>query len=71
MLKKAIKGKYKVFVNYFGDSQVKAEGPSTIMAEIFTNYAGKEEQRKVVCLQLSKENKKEKNGMLKVAEFEF
>jgi Uncharacterized protein conserved in bacteria len=71
MLKKAIKGKYKVFVNYYGDSQVKAEGPSTIMAEIFTNYAGKEEQRKVVCLQLSKENKKEKNGMLKVAEFEF
>ena len=71
MLKKAIKGKYGIYVNYFGDSQVKAEGPSTIMAEIFTNYGGKEEQRQVVCLQLSKDNKAEKNGKLKVAEFEF
>lgn len=71
MLKKAIKGKYEVFVNYYGDTQVKAEGPSTIMAEIFTNYANKEEERQVVCLQLSKENKERKNGLLKVAEFEF
>ena len=71
MLKKAIKGKYEVFVNYYGDSQVKAEGPSTIMAEIFTRYAGKKEQRQVVTLQLSKENKQTKDGLLKVAEFEF
>ena len=70
MLKKAVKGKYEVYVNYFGDSQVKKEGPSTIMAEIFTNYAGEGEQRKVVSLQLSKENST-KNGLLKVAEFEF
>ena len=71
MLKKAIKGKYEIFVNYFGDSQVKAEGPSTVMLEIFTNYSDGYQQRKVVCLQLSKENKKEKNGLVKVAEFEF
>lgn len=71
MLKKARKGKYEVFVNYYGDSQVKAEGPSTIMAEIYTNYAQKNEQRQVVCLQLSKENKATENGLLKVAEFEF
>lgn len=71
MLKKAIKGKYEVFVNYFGDSQVKAEGPATIMAEIFTNYAGKGEERQVVCVQLSNENRKTSDGLLKVAEFEF
>lgn len=71
MLKKAIPGKYEVFVNYFGDSQVKAEGPSTIMLEIFTKYAGKEEKREVVCVQLSKERKATENGLLKVAEFEF
>ena len=70
MLKKAIKGKYGVFVNYYGDSQVKAEGPSTVMAEIYTRYADKSEQRQVVCLQLSKENK-QKDGKVKVAEFSF
>jgi uncharacterized protein YfaP (DUF2135 family) len=70
MLKKAVKGKYGVYVNYFGDSQVKAEGPSTIMAEIYTRYADKTEQRQVVCLQLSKENK-QTDGKVKVAEFSF
>jgi hypothetical protein len=70
MLKKAIKGKYSVFVNYYGDSQVKAEGPSTVMAEIYTRYADKTEQRQVICLQLSKENK-QVDGKVKVAEFNF
>jgi tetratricopeptide (TPR) repeat protein len=70
LLKHAVKGKYEVFVNYFGDSQVKAEGPSTIMAEIYTRYSDKTEQRQVVCLQMSKENK-QKDGLIKVAEFEF
>jgi len=71
MLKKAIPGKYEVFVNYYGDSQVKAEGPSTIMVEIYTSYSGKEEQRQVVCVQLSKDKKADKDGLLKVAEFKF
>lgn len=71
MLKKAIPGKYEVFVNYFGDSQVKKEGPSTIMIEIYTSYSGKDEQRQVVCVQLSKERKADNNGLLKVAEFKF
>ncbi|MCL1938533.1 MAG: DUF2135 domain-containing protein [Candidatus Azobacteroides sp.] len=72
LLKKAIKGKYGVFVNYFGDSQVKAEGPSTVMAEIYTHYADKSEQRQVVCLQMSKENKQvEEDGKVKIAEFTF
>jgi len=43
MLKKAISGKYGVYVNFYGDSQVKATGPSTIMAEIYTRYADKTE----------------------------
>ena len=71
VLEKAVKGKYSVFVNYYGDSQVKAEVPSTAMVEIYTRYADKTEQRQVICLQLSKENKKTKDGKLKVAEFEF
>jgi len=71
MLKKALQGKYEVFVNYFGDSQVKREGPSTVMVEIYTSYSGKEEQRQVVCVQLSKEKKAVENGLLKIAEFKF
>ena len=70
MLRKARKGKYQVFVNYYGDSQVKAEGPSTIMAEIYTYYSDASEQRRIVCLQMSKETKA-KDGLIKVAEFEF
>jgi len=71
MLKKAIPGKYEVFVNYFGDSQVKAEGPSTIMIEIYTSYSDKKEQCQVVCVQLSKEKKSNNEGLLKIAEFKF
>ena len=72
MLKKAIPGTYKVFVNYYSDSQVKAEGPSTIMAEIYLRYADKTEQRQIVCLQLSKEKANQtSDGKLLVAEFEF
>ncbi len=71
MLKKAVKGKYKVYVNYFGDSQVKAEGPSTIMVEIYTGYSGSSQQRQVTCLQMSKETKPAGNGLIQVAEFEF
>ena len=70
MLKKAIPGKYEVFVNYFGDTQVKAEGPSTIMVEIFTNYSGAKEVRQVVSLQLDKASKV-KDGLVKIAEFKF
>ncbi|MDR1156671.1 MAG: DUF2135 domain-containing protein [Bacteroidales bacterium] len=71
MLKKAVKGKYKVYVNYFGDSQVKAEGPSTIMVEIYTGYSGNSQQRQVICLQMSKKAKPAGNGLIQVAEFEF
>jgi hypothetical protein len=70
LLKKATKGKYRLYVNYFGDTQVKAEGPSTIMAEIYLHYFGKAEQRQVICLQLiGKET--DRGGKLLFAEFEF
>ncbi len=72
MLKKAIKGKYRIYVNYYGDSQVKAEGPSTVMVEIYTGYsAGTAQQRRIACLQMSKESKPAGNGLIQVAEFEF
>ncbi|MDR2556044.1 MAG: DUF2135 domain-containing protein [Fibromonadaceae bacterium] len=70
LLKRAIKGKYQVYVDYFGDRQFTAAGPSTIMAEIFTKYSDKTEQRQIVSLQMSKAQKKE-DKKVEVAEFAF
>ncbi|MDR2694631.1 MAG: hypothetical protein LBB74_10535 [Chitinispirillales bacterium] len=73
ILKKAKKGKYRVYVSYRGDSRVTPDEPTTVMAEIYTKYADKGEQRRVVCLQLSKPKEKVngKESKAKVAEFEF
>jgi len=70
LLKKAAKGKYRVYVNYYGDNQVTDAGPATVMAEIYTKYADATERRQVVCLQMS--NAKNRFGnFVEVAEFEF
>jgi uncharacterized protein YfaP (DUF2135 family) len=69
VLKKAVSGKYGVYVNYYGDRQFTSAGPSTVMAEIYTKYAGKSETRQVICLQLS--NAKRRDNLALVAEFEF
>jgi hypothetical protein len=67
MLKKALKGKYKVLINYFGDRQQKIAGPTTVMAEIFTNYSRPVQQRKMITLQMQKKD----NGEVLVGEFNF
>ena len=69
VLKKAVSGRYGVYVNYYGDRQFTSAGPSTVMAEIYTKYAGKSETRQVICLQLS--NAKRRDNLALVAEFEF
>jgi len=71
VLKKAMPGKYQVYVNYFGDTKVTEDGPATVMAEIYTKYAGKDEKRRIVCLQLSKVKKETDDDYIDVAEFEF
>jgi tetratricopeptide (TPR) repeat protein len=70
ILEKAVKGKYQVYVNYYGDRQFTSAGPSTIMAEIYTKYASEAEQRKVVTLQMSNANKISEE-YVEVAEFSF
>jgi hypothetical protein len=70
LLKNAISGKYQIYVDYFGDRQFTNAGPSTVMAEIYTKYADKTEQRQVICLQLSNA-KRRGDGMALVAEFKF
>jgi Ca-activated chloride channel family protein len=57
MLKKAPKGKYKIEVNYYGDTQVSITGATSVMAEIYTNYADGTQQRKVITLQMPKAKK--------------
>ena len=53
LLKKAMKGKYTVETNYFGESRFLLSGPTTVMAEIYLYYASGKEERKVITLQMS------------------
>lgn len=68
MVKKALKGKYKVMLHYYGDRQQKIAGPTTVMAEIFLNYGKPNQERKLVVLHMEK--KGDANGT-SVAEFDF
>jgi len=67
MIKKAVKGKYKIEVNYFGDRQINISGPTTVTAEIYTRYATGKQQRKIIVLPMSADNR---NGNL-IGEFNF
>lgn len=67
MVKKALKGKYKVLLHYYGNRQQKIAGPTTVMAEIFTGYGTAKQERKLVTLFMDKDKKEG----VPVAEFEF
>ncbi len=67
MLKSAIKGKYKIQTNYFGDRQINIAGSTAVMAEVYTRFASGLQQRKVIALQMPKEGK---DGVL-IGEFSF
>jgi Vault protein inter-alpha-trypsin domain/Uncharacterized protein conserved in bacteria (DUF2135) len=67
LLKKAVKGRYKVEVNYYGDRQVKLAGETTLMVEVYTNYGGKQQKRSLVVLQL----KPGSSGAVYVGDFDF
>jgi len=65
LLKKGVKGTYKVELNYYGDRIQKVVGPVTVSAEVFTHYGSPNQERRIITLQL---NKKERGGVL-IAEF--
>jgi tetratricopeptide (TPR) repeat protein len=67
MLRKALKGKYKVEINYYGDRQAKIAGPTTVMAEVYTHYGSPNEKRQLITVQM----KKDANGTVLIGEFEF
>jgi len=41
LIRNAVKGKYQIKTNYFGESELTENGPATIMVEIYTTKAGK------------------------------
>ncbi|WP_316770083.1 VIT domain-containing protein [Pedobacter frigiditerrae] len=68
MLKKAIKGSYKIEVDYYGDRQITIGGPTTVTAEIYTRYATGKQEREIIILPLEERN--ENKGHL-IGEFRF
>lgn len=67
LLKKAVKGRYKVEVNYFGDTQVKLAGETSIMVEVYTNYGEPQQRRNIITLQMERGAK----GAVYVGDFDF
>ncbi|TFF40135.1 carboxypeptidase-like regulatory domain-containing protein [Mucilaginibacter psychrotolerans] len=57
LLKKAIKGTYKIEINYYGDRQATIAGPTTVMAELFTHYGTPQEKKELIVLQMKKGDK--------------
>lgn len=70
LLKKAVKGKYKIETDFFSERQVGIAGPTAMMAEIYINYATGKQERKIVVFQQQKENREKNKGIL-IGEFEF
>lgn len=67
MLKNAVKGTYKIEINYYGDRQATIAGPTTIMAEMFTHYGTPQEKKEIIVLQM----KKGVNGTVYVGDLDF
>jgi len=67
LLKKAVKGTYKIEINYFGDRQATIAGPTTVMAEMFTHYGTPDEKKEIIVLQM----KKGANGTVYIGDLDF
>lgn len=71
ILKKAIKGKYKIETDFYSENQVTLTGPTAILAEIYLNYATGKQERKLVVFQNQKKSKKGNDEGILIGEFEF
>lgn len=67
LLKKALKGKYKIEVDFFNDGSLTLAGPAAVMAEIYTYYSSGKQERKIVTIYLDR-NKERSVG---IGEFSF
>ncbi|MDX2249643.1 MAG: VIT domain-containing protein [Bacteroidia bacterium] len=66
LLKKAMKGKYKVQVNYYGTRQQRIAGPTNIQLKLITGYGRKNQESKQITLRLEAESQ-----VIEVGEFSF
>ena len=64
MLKKAIKGKYKVMIDYYSDDVQKISGPTILKVTLFTNYGKNNEVKKTIIARLDKEEDEIEVGSL-------
>jgi Ca-activated chloride channel homolog len=53
IIKKAMKGKYTIKVNYYGSSAPKLVGAVTLQVDVFTNYGRKKEKRQNLTVRLT------------------
>ena len=66
LIKKAMHGKYKIQVNYFGSNSQTLLGPVTVHADIFTNFGRPNEQKKSITMRLN-----ERQDTLTVSDIDF
>jgi len=67
LLKKALKGKYKIEADFYNNSSLTLAGPAAVLAEIFTYYSSGRQERKLTTIYLDRD--KERNIL--VGEFVF
>ena len=56
MLKKAIKGQYRIKAKYYNDNVQKISGPTILKVTVFRNYGKRNETKKVTVFKLDKES---------------
>ena len=66
LLKKSMRGKYKLEVNYYGSSAPTLTGSVTLMVDVFTNYGRKNEKRQTITVRL-----RESKDVVQVGEVSF
>ncbi|GAA4061792.1 hypothetical protein GCM10022389_02850 [Flavobacterium cheonanense] len=54
LLRNAVKGKYIIKTNYFGESALTENGPATVMVEVYTRKGNGSIERKLQTIQLGK-----------------
>jgi len=54
MVRKAMRGKYKIQAHFYGSNAVKVLGSVTVQVDVFTNFGRENQQRKSLTLQLKK-----------------
>ncbi|MCI5058447.1 MAG: DUF2135 domain-containing protein, partial [Flavobacteriales bacterium] len=54
LIRRAIKGNYKVEINYYGSSSQKITGPTTVQVKLITNFGRPNQKIKEVTRRLEK-----------------